>query len=87
MISPIQMLKAREVTGMSRADLSSASGVSLEAIEQFEGGQRALNPTSLQALRSALETAGWSARGGTPVAQFPATTIDPRKQGPGDKLE
>jgi hypothetical protein len=35
MTSPIQMLKARQVTGMSQADLSSASGVSLKAIEQF----------------------------------------------------
>ena len=82
MISPIQMLKARQVTGMSQADLSSASGVSLKAIEQFEGGQRALNPTSLQALRSALETAGWGAGSDTAVAHFPANTIDPR-----DKLD
>ena len=84
MISPIQTLKARQVTGMSQADPSSASGVTLKAIEQFEGGQRALNPTSLQALRSALETAGWGAGSDTLVAHFRAITIDPRKR---DKLD
>ena len=81
MISPIQMLKAREVTGMSQADLSLASGVSLKAVEQFEGGLRALNPISLQALRSALQAAGWGAGSDTLATHFRAITIDPRKRG------
>ena len=84
MISLIQMLKARGVTGMSQADLISASSVSLEAIEQFEGGQRAVNPASVQALRSALKAAGWGDGSDTRAAHFPTCTIDPHKR---DKLD
>lgn len=48
---------ARELLGWSIATLSSASGVSSQAIERLEGGAH-LNEVSLQALAFALEAEG-----------------------------
>jgi transcriptional regulator with XRE-family HTH domain len=56
MITPIQTIKARQVTRMTEADLSAASGVSQKAIEEFEAAKRSLNATTVQALRTALKS-------------------------------
>jgi transcriptional regulator with XRE-family HTH domain len=87
MITKEQTAKARQVADMTQAELSTASGVSLKAIEEFEAGKRTVKPISLQALRSALETAGWEAGCDARSIGFRGITIDPRKQGLGDELE
>jgi transcriptional regulator with XRE-family HTH domain len=84
MITPIQTIKARRVTRMTEADLSAASGVSQKAIEEFEAAKRSLNATTVQALRAALERAGWEAGSGSLSTRTRGITIDPREQGFGD---
>jgi transcriptional regulator with XRE-family HTH domain len=87
MITPIQTIKARRVTRMTEADLSAASGVSQNAIEEFEAAKRSLNATTVQALRAALKRAGWEAGSDSLSTRTRGITIDPREQGFGDQLE
>jgi transcriptional regulator with XRE-family HTH domain len=81
MITPIQTIKARRVTRMTEADLSAASGVSQKAIEEFEAAKRSLNATTVQALRAALERAGWEAGSDSLSTRTRGIAIDPREQG------
>jgi hypothetical protein len=83
---PNGTIDARRATNMTQANLS-ASGVSLKAIEDFEAGKREMNTFPLQAIRSALETAGWRAGSDALSTELGGITIDPRKQGFGDELE
>jgi transcriptional regulator with XRE-family HTH domain len=85
-ISSAQTIHGRDVTGMLQTELAEASGVSVKAIEEFEAGKRMLNAASLQALRAALERAGWD--GSDILATFlRGITKDPRDEGLGDQLE
>lgn len=79
MITPIQTIK-------TEADLSAASGVSQRAIEEFEAAKRSLNATTLQALRAALERAGWEA-GSDVLSTRTRGITNPRDEGLGDELE
>jgi transcriptional regulator with XRE-family HTH domain len=85
-ISAIQTIRGRAVTGMLQAELAEASGVSVKAIDEFEGGKRMLNGPSLQALRAALERAGWEAGSDVRVTRLRGITTDPRYEGSGDQL-
>ena len=57
-ISPALCKAARALTGMTQAQLSEGSGVSLRSIVHFEAGERTPIPNNLAAICRALETAG-----------------------------
>jgi len=58
MIEPRQIRAARALLDWSRDDLARASGVSVPALGQIEGGNRAARTASLDKIKVALETAG-----------------------------
>ncbi|WP_183097138.1 helix-turn-helix transcriptional regulator [Mesorhizobium sp. YM1C-6-2] len=90
MITAEQCKAGRSVFGWTQDHLSEKSGVSLEAIQAFEGGVRTLKPTSLQGLRSALEHGGveFTSDGARLYAGgIRGITLDPRAIGKRDELE
>ena len=57
-LRPSQLKAARQLLGWSKIKLALQSGVGSFVIDKFERGKRTLPPSSLDALRSALEGAG-----------------------------
>jgi transcriptional regulator with XRE-family HTH domain len=57
-VKPAQVRMARAALNWSLADLAKASGVHRNTISNFETGKYGGEPSSLAAIRAALETAG-----------------------------
>ena len=86
MIESDQCKAGRAIVGWTQLDLSVASGVSLRALQEFEGGARKPNQTTLQALTAALEGAGVvfiSEGAKLYTGGLRGVAIDPRKIGKG----
>jgi predicted transcriptional regulator len=73
-LTPTQCRGARGLLGITQADLSRMSDVSLRTIASFEVGQHSPIPANLAALRRALESAG-------------VIFIDGNGEGPGVRLK
>lgn len=58
MITPEQSRGARGILDWSQTQLAEAASVSLSTIRDFEKGRRVPIANNLQAIRTALETAG-----------------------------
>ena len=57
-ISPSQVREARARVGWSRDRLAALAGVSVGCLGKFEKERRTLEPSTLAAIRAALEAAG-----------------------------
>lgn len=57
-ISPEQCRAARQLLNWRAQDLADASGVSVRAVSDFETGQRAFRPASMQLVVEAFGDAG-----------------------------
>lgn len=90
MVTSEQCRAARAVLGWSQGDLSNKSGVSLRAVQDFEGDKRIPNRATQQALLAALERNGivFHVDGAAlSWGQLRGITIDPRNIGMESELE
>lgn len=58
MIGPAQVRAARALLDWSPAELAKRAPVAEDLLAAFEGGERALSPSDLTAIKRALEVAG-----------------------------
>ena len=72
---PAQSRAARALLGWSQGELSAAAGVARATIAEFEGGRRMPISNNLQAIRTALESAGVQFVGAGETAEGPGVVL------------
>jgi transcriptional regulator with XRE-family HTH domain len=85
-ITPPQVKAARALLGWSQTELATKAGIATSTLADFERGQRSPVPNNLDAIKSALESAGISFPAGGAVAG-PIHTVRHRSNVTPDKLQ